>query len=117
MAKGKKYEGGKAVLTKNDLDWLKDAEATITAIKERIRLEGGKKERTKQELQVQIERKRKLMEEVAKIENGRIQAAIIFRYLCKYSWRETAQKIGMGDSESSIRMAITRYLQEEGRKK
>ena len=52
---------------------------------------------------------------ITDLDDLRIKAAIIMHYFNKVSWRDIAQKIGMGDSEESIRKAVRRFLdtQEE----
>lgn len=51
--------------------------------------------------------------EVTAISNFRIKTAIVMHYFNKASWRDVAQKIGMGDSEESIRKAVHRFLDKQ----
>ena len=69
----------------------------------------------KKEISRLQDQRNKVLQEITDLDDLRIKAAIIMHYFNKVSWRDIAPKIGMGDSEESIRKAVRRFLdtQEE----
>ena len=59
-----------------------------------------------------MEEKREVEKELERIPNLRIRTALIMKYKYRYSWKTIAQKIGMGDTEDSIRIAVERFFRK-----
>ena len=67
----------------------------------------------KQEITRLQNQRNEVLREVTELNNIRIKTGIIMHYFNRLSWRDVAQKIGMGDSEESIRKAVKRFLEEQ----
>ncbi len=67
----------------------------------------------KREIERLQNQRNEVLQEVTAINNIRIKTAIIMHYFNGNAWREIAQKIGMGDSEESIRKAVQRFLEKQ----
>lgn len=67
------------------------------------------------EIDVLIEKQIKVLQEINKINNSRIKSALILKYFNNYTWRNVAQKIGMNDTEDSIKKAVERFLNKRER--
>ena len=67
----------------------------------------------KQEITRLQNQRNEVLQEVTQLSNIRIKTAIIMHYFNGLAWRDIAQKIGMGDSEESIRKAVKRFFDEQ----
>ena len=67
----------------------------------------------KQEITRLQNQRNEVLQEVTALNNIRLKTAIIMHYFNGMAWRDIAQKIGMGDSEESIRKAVRRFFAEQ----
>lgn len=67
---------------------------------------------TQRQINQLMEEKREVEKELERIPNLRIRTALILKYKYRYSWKAIAQKIGMGDTEDSIRIAVERFFRK-----
>ena len=77
-----------------------------------IQSSGRKRCKEAMQTQKQIDQLMEEKREVEKIPNLRIRTALIMKYKYRYSWKAIAQKIGMGDTEDSIRIAVERFFRK-----
>ncbi len=106
-------------ITKKMLEEVAAAESYIIALRAEISEQKQislsqrnkcKVARLEAEINRLIFQRNKTLEAVSNINNSRIKTAIVMKYFNGASWREIAQKIGMGDTEESIKKAVERFL-------
>lgn len=108
------------MLTKEQMERYGAMESYIIILIDRknfeIQSSGRKRCKEAMETQKQIdqlmEEKKGVERELERIPNMRIRTALILKYKYRYPWKTIAQKIGMGDSEDSIRIAVERFLRK-----
>lgn len=69
------------------------------------------KEKLEAALQHRQEERRKAMRFINSIADSQLRTVFILRFVAGKSWNEVADYIGGGNTESSVRMKVFRYLQ------
>ena len=69
------------------------------------------KEKLEAALQHRQEERRKAMRFINQIADSQLRTIFILRFVAGKSWNEVADYIGGGNTESSVRMKVFRYLQ------
>ena len=69
------------------------------------------KEKLEAALQQRQEERRKAMRFINSIADSQLRTIFILRFVAGKSWNEVADYIGGGNTESSVRMKVFRYLQ------
>lgn len=69
------------------------------------------KEKLEAALQQRQEERRKAMRFINSIADSQLRTVFILRFVAGKSWNEVADYIGGGNTESSVRMKVFRYLQ------
>lgn len=69
------------------------------------------KEKLEAALQNRQEERRKAMRFINSIADSQLRTIFILRFVAGKSWNEVADYIGGGNTESSVRMKVFRYLQ------
>ena len=69
------------------------------------------KEKLEAALQHRQEERRKAMRFINSIADSQLRTIFILRFVAGKSWNEVADYIGGGNTESSVRMKVFRYLQ------
>ena len=108
------------MLTKEQMERYGAIESYIIILIDRknfeIQSSGRKRCKEAMETQRQIdqlmEEKREVEKKLARLPNLRIRPPPIMKYKYRYSWKAIAQKIGKGDTEDSIRIAVERFFRK-----
>lgn len=69
------------------------------------------KEKLEAALQQRQKERRKAMRFINSIADSQLRTIFILRFVCGKNWNEVADYIGGGNTESSVRMKVFRYLQ------
>ena len=69
------------------------------------------KEKLEAALQQRQEERRKAMRFINSIADSQLRTIFVLRFVAGKSWNEVADYIGGGNTESSVRMKVFRYLQ------
>ena len=69
------------------------------------------KEKLEAALQQRQEERRKAMRFINSIADSQLRTILVLRFVAGKSWNEVADYIGGGNTESSVRMKVFRYLQ------
>ena len=69
------------------------------------------KEKLEAALQQRQEERRKAMRFINSIDDSQLRTIFVLRFVTGKSWNEVADYIGGGNTESSVRMKVFRYLQ------
>ena len=108
------------MLTKEKMERYGAIESYIIILVDRknFEIQNSGRKRCKEAIETQrqidqlMEEKREVEKEFERIPNLRIRTALIMKYKYRYSWKAIAQKIGMGDTEDSIRIAVERFFRK-----
>ena len=108
------------MLTKEQMERYGAMESYIIILiyRKNFGIQSSSRKRCKEAMQTQkqidqlMEEKREVEKELERIPNLRIRTALIMKYKYRYSWKTIAQKIGMGDTEDSIRIAVERFFRK-----
>lgn len=108
------------MITKEKMERYGAIESYIIILVDRknFEIQNSGKKRCKGALETQrqidqlMDEKKEIERELERIPNLRIRTALIMKYKYRYSWKTIAQKIGMGDTEDSIRIAVERFFRK-----